>query len=135
MEDVTVCIKHAMEKRRKDKVPEATFKRPASGRQPAAKKPSFSVEGTRSRVLVRTGLTGAGQNTALKYTDERSKKAAIAKAKLMVGRRDAAPGVGLWGVAEGRAAAGFPGVEAACGASGFWNAGAQRSGSTAVPST
>ena len=45
-----------------------------------SKPPSFGVEASRSQVMFRTGLSGKGQNKALKFHNEASKKTAIAEA-------------------------------------------------------
>ena len=47
------------------------------------KKPTYSDEKTRSQFLFRTGLTGPGQSTAIKYTAA-TKARAEAKAVAMV---------------------------------------------------
>ena len=50
----------------------------------SSRDPSFGVEATRSQVMLRTGLMGKGQTTALKFHNEASKKACIAEAKQLV---------------------------------------------------
>ena len=47
-------------------------------------KPTFSVERSRSQVLFRTGLRGAGQSTRLPFANDKEEAQAIKKAKSMV---------------------------------------------------
>ena len=51
---------------------------------PEGKMPTSTIEASRSQVLFRSGLAGKGQNKVFKYTDEATKKRAIASAAKMV---------------------------------------------------
>jgi hypothetical protein len=66
-------------------------KRPAAASAPptidmpsVGKMPIFSVEASRSQVLFRSGLPGKGQGKVFTYSDEASKKRALASAREMV---------------------------------------------------
>ena len=76
------------------KVATAVKKRPAATppndvNSRNSRKPHFSVEHSRSQVMVRTGLAGKGQSTALKYHDAASKALAVKKAKVIVEKESA----------------------------------------------
>eukprot|EP00969_Alexandrium_andersonii_P329839 14576149-Alexandrium_andersonii.AAC.1 len=75
----------AKEARAKEGEEKGLMKRPAAcGTASGEKPPSLTDERSRSQILFRTGCSGPGQSVVIKYTDERSKQSAIAKATAMV---------------------------------------------------
>ena len=63
------------------------MKRPAAaatGKPDKSSSPLFSVEASRSQVLYRSGLLGKGQTKVFKYSNEKEKKRALARAEALV---------------------------------------------------
>ena len=109
MEDATSFILATMaEQAAKKPKAEAMKKRPAGAATKLAaattcagigeKAPCFSDETTRSQILYRSGLKGAGQSKTFKYCNAKSKAEAIAKAEArgVVARLGAAWGFVVW---------------------------------------
>ncbi len=88
VEDATASILLAMGKKSEAKAAGKLLKKPAAATQASdtfsQKPPCFSVEHSRSQVLYRTGLAGAGQSKTIRFHDEASMEKAISQAKKMV---------------------------------------------------